>query len=149
MSVIWGADDGEFAGTWTTFGRTWSWPKPYGRSAPEVLIAGTSPAIQRMVVARGVGSLTADRGGTTLDDHLRRLRALAEANDTVEPPTTAVVRPGSVQSLARYEDLGLARVLIRIPAARELLESQLDEVARMAGDVGGTSGTHDAIGATS
>jgi probable F420-dependent oxidoreductase len=148
MRALWTQDEAAFEGRFRRLPRSWSWPKPYRRGGPPILLGAraTPRAFDRIVAwADGwipMGQTPAD---AALETDLTELRKRwGDAGRTDEPEVCCFLRPGPAAAMAlqieRGAELGIQRMQV-------LLEDRSrDEVLPVLDDLGGvveTLGTHD------
>lgn len=124
MKLIWTKSKPEYSGEFVNFGPMMTWPKPVQRPHPPVIVGGAFPYGARRAVRYGEGWIPlAGRPGQYGDvfDYVPKFHAmLKEADRAPEScPISIFSAPEDVDTLKRYRDLGIARVSISLPAAKE------------------------------
>jgi probable F420-dependent oxidoreductase len=118
MQAIWAGGPAEYHGRLVDFGPMVARPLPTQRPHPPIHIGGSAPGALRRVAAYGNGWVpmaqreTQDLGDSIADLH-RRLEAAGRAPNEVE--VSIFFGDTSAESLARYRELGIARLVILLP----------------------------------
>ena len=124
MKAIWTESKPAYSGEFVNFGPMMTWPKPVQKPHPPVIVGGAFPYGARRAVRYGEGWIPlAGRSGQYGDmfDTVPKFHAmLAEAGrDPASCPVSAFNAPEDGETLKRYRDLGIARVAVSLPAAKE------------------------------
>jgi probable F420-dependent oxidoreductase len=124
MRAIWTKSKPEYYGEFVNFDPMMTWPKPVQKPHPPVIVGGAFPHGARRAVRYGDGWIPlAGRPGQYGDvfEVVPKFRAmLAEAGrDAAACPVSIFNAPDDTDTLKRYRDLGIARVSVSIPAAKE------------------------------
>jgi probable F420-dependent oxidoreductase len=121
MKAIWTRDQAEYHGDLVQFGTMMAWPKPVQKPHPPVIVGGAFPQAARRAVRYGDGWIPlAGRGGDVAAQIPRFRDMLTEAGRAQDScPITIFGAPEDVDVLKRYADLGVVRVTIALPAAKE------------------------------
>ncbi len=124
MKAIWTESKPAYSGEFVNFGPMMTWPKPVRKPHPPVIVGGAFPYGARRAVRYGEGWIPlAGRPGQYGDvfDTVPKFRAmLAEAGrDAASCPVSIFNAPEDGETLKRYRDLGIARVAVGLPAAKE------------------------------
>ena len=140
MKTIWAHDEAEFHGQFVDFNPIWCWPKPVQHPHPPVIIGGDGPGTLPRVVEYGDGWMPGGRGAPEpeyLAGRMAELAELARAAGRGPIPVTAWAVPAEPRQIARYQDLGIARCVFRLPTggADEILPA-LKEYASLARQIG-------------
>ena len=115
MKAIWRDDEAEFHGRFVDFDPIWCWPKPVQRPHPPLLVGGDSPRSLRLAVTH------ADAWAPVVDDlesferGVARWRGLREGAGMPPGQVNAFVEALDARSYERFEDLGVARVVVNVP----------------------------------
>ncbi|MFD2469026.1 LLM class F420-dependent oxidoreductase [Amycolatopsis silviterrae] len=132
MTALWTEDEAEYHGDFVEFSPAWSWPKPVQRPRPPVLLGGGGPRVLDRVVELADGWIPYRDGTEQIGDEPsgaeevfsarlgRRVRELAKrAADAgrTEMPVTLFNAFPHADALARYAELGIARVVFWMPTA--------------------------------
>ena len=124
MRAIWTRSKPEYHGEFVNFDPMMTWPKPVQKPHPPVIVGGAYPYAARRAVRYGDGWIPlAGRPGQYGDvfDYVPKFRELlTEAGR--DPATFPISLFGSAEDadrLKRYRDLGIVRVVISLPAAKE------------------------------
>ncbi len=119
MREIWTQTKAEFGGTHVKFGPMMSWPKPVQKPLP-VIVGGMYPHGARRAIAFGDGWMPhATRPQYGANDVLAYLPAFREmaasaGRDPVSIPITTFGTPADPDTLKRYRDAGVDRVVFSI-----------------------------------
>lgn len=149
MTAIWTQDEATYEGKFVRFGPLWSWPKPVQQPRPPVLLGGGGPTVLDRVVEYADGWLPYRDGTQQVGDDVsgevedfepelaRRVRELGErsakAGRSVIPVTLFNPCPHA-KALARYADMGIARVVFWLPTTGEVATlRKLDRLAVLVG----------------
>jgi probable F420-dependent oxidoreductase len=115
MKAIWRDDEAEFHGRFVDFDPIWCWPKPVQRPHPPLLVGGDAPR------SLGIAARHGDAWAPVVDDldefergleRWHRARAEAGAGPA---PVTAFVEELDAASCARFDALGVSRVVVNLP----------------------------------
>ncbi len=136
MRRIWMEDEPEFHGRYVNFDKIWSYPKPVQRPHPPILMGGDGATTFDRVIEFCDGWMPINRGrvvgGMEMHDKIALLRQRAKAAGR-DPDTISVTIVGSRpdhETLGRWEQLGVERVVFSVPAAgREVVEPMLERYA--------------------
>jgi probable F420-dependent oxidoreductase len=122
MKQIWTRDTAEYHGEIIDFGPMQSWPKPVQKPHPPVIVGGAFRHAARRALRYGDGLLPQGpaAGSGSPEDFMPRLRQMAEeaGRDPQSLPVTIGGAPEDPELLRRYQGLGVARVTVRLPAAK-------------------------------
>ena len=136
MKEIWTKDTAEYHGEIVDFPPMQTWPKPVQKPHPPVIVGGAFPHAARRALAYGDGWVPhASRPQyADVSEFLPRFRRMAEeaGRDPRSLPVTLGGAPEDPDRLKRYRDLGIARMTVRLPAAKadEILP-ELDRWAKL------------------
>ena len=134
MKELWINDQAEFHGQYYDFPLVRSYPKPYQKPHPPIILGGTARNVFKRAVAWGDGWMpsraTVDqiRSGRAVLDNL----AAAAERDPESLEITAFFQPADPGLINQLEEAGAARVVLRLPppSGKEALV-QLEEFARI------------------
>ena len=141
MKVIWTEAKPEYHGEFVDFGPMMTWPKPVQTPYPPIIVGGAFPYGARRAIRYGDGWIPRASRQTYADvgEFLPQFRQMATeaGRDPNSLPITIFRVEENLDPLRHYRDLGVARVVISIPAAREdevlpLLDRWAALVARLA-----------------
>jgi probable F420-dependent oxidoreductase len=122
MKEIWTKPNAEYHGEMVDFSQMMAWPKPVQKPHPPILVGGAFPHAARRVVRYGDGwAPIAGRGPEgDVEQILPRFRQmLSEAGrDPDSVPVTLFGAPEDADRLARYRDLGIARMVVMLPSGK-------------------------------
>ena len=135
MREIWTRPKPEFKGTHVKFGPMMSWPKPIQQPLP-VIVGGMYPYGARRAVAFGDGWMPhasrPEYGGSDILEHLPAFREMARAagRDPAAIPITTFNPPAEPDTLKRYRDAGVDRVVFSIASEdKDKTLATLDKLA--------------------
>jgi probable F420-dependent oxidoreductase len=123
MKAIWTEPKPEYSGEFVNFAPMMAWPKPVQKPHPPVIVGGAFPHGARRAVRYGDGwiPLAGRAAYGDLFETVPKFRAmLREAGrDPASCPVSVFGAPADADMLKRYRDLGIARVAVSLPAAKE------------------------------
>jgi probable F420-dependent oxidoreductase len=132
MKELWTKDEAEFHGRFYDFPPVRSFPKPFQKPHPPILLGGSASNVFKRIVAWGDGWMPTratpediKRGRATLDE-------LADAAGR-DPSSIDVIVYGEasdIEMLKRFEQSGASRVIVRLPITEG--DAALTELERMA-----------------
>lgn len=139
MRAIWRDEEAAYDGRHVHFQGVMSWPKPVQSGGPPILVGGDGPKVLDRVIAYGDGWLPRAPGG--LDELAPRVQELrtrcAEAGRS-PLPVTLYGASKDAAALEAYAELGLHRILFRLPSAgADDVEAALDDLAAIVDQVAG------------
>jgi probable F420-dependent oxidoreductase len=145
MRAIWTQDRAEYHGKFVEFGPMLSNPKPMQKPYPPVIVGGSYPYAARRAVQYGDGwyALTGTKYGDEFE-FIPRFHAMlaAAGRDRSSCPITICLypeeldafAPDQIGALARYEALGVTRVIVGLnPEKRDAILPILDHWAAFMG----------------
>ena len=121
MKAIWSQDTADYHGEFVNFAPMQTWPKPVQRPFPSI-VGGAFPYGARRAVRYGDGWIPG--AGTTrhgdIADTLPQFHKMARdaGRDPASLPVTLFRVAEDLDRLKQYRDLGVARVVISLPAAK-------------------------------
>jgi probable F420-dependent oxidoreductase len=123
MKEIWAKDTAEYHGETVDFPPMQTWPKPVQKPHPPVIIGGAFRLAARRATRYGDGILPAapSAGSGSPEEFMPRWRQMAEEAGR-DPNSLTVTLGGAPENLAvlqRNRDLGITRMTVRLPAAKE------------------------------
>jgi probable F420-dependent oxidoreductase len=136
MKEIWTKDKPEYQGTIVKFPPMMTWPKPVQKPNPPIIVGGAFRLAARRALRYGDGILpqAPSAGSGSPGEFMPRWRQMAEeaGRDPNSLSVTLGGAPEDADVLKRNRDLGVARMTVRLPAARadEILPI-LDRYARL------------------
>ncbi|MBS0241038.1 MAG: LLM class F420-dependent oxidoreductase [Proteobacteria bacterium] len=136
MKEIWTKSKPEFHGDHVKFGPMMTWPKPVQKPHPPVIVGGMYPYGARRALAFGDGwvphATRPEYGGDDVLAKLPDFRDMAKAagRDPATIPITTFNTAGDPDTLKRFRDAGVSRVVFSVPSedAPKTL-AQLDKLA--------------------
>ena len=113
MKEIWTKSKAEYHGDMVDFPEMMTWPNPVQKPHPPILVGGGFPQAARRAVRYGDGWCPVGRTGSSLSDVLRKYRQMARdaGRDPQSVPVTLFNPAEDEAELARYRDIGIARVV--------------------------------------
>ena len=117
MKAIWTENKPEYHGEIVDFPPMMTWPKPVQKPHPPVILGGAFPQAARRAIRYGNGWVPIAGRGAKLEDFLPAFKEmLTEAGRSLaEVPITMFGVPQEEDTLKRYRDLGVARVVAGLP----------------------------------
>jgi probable F420-dependent oxidoreductase len=135
MRTIWTEMKPEFHGKHVEFGPMMAWPKPVQKPLP-VIVGGMYPHGARRAIAFGDGWMPhakrPEYGESDILAHLPAFREMAEraGRDPATMPITTFGTPAEPDTLKRYRDAGVGRVVFSIASEdRDKTLATLDRLA--------------------
>jgi probable F420-dependent oxidoreductase len=120
MKEIWTKTKAQYHGDMVDFPEMMAWPKPVQKPHPPILVGGAFPHAARRAVRYGDGwaPITGRGPDGEIEQILPRFRQmLSEAGrDLQSVPVTLFGAPEDADQLARYRDLGIARMVLMLPS---------------------------------
>jgi probable F420-dependent oxidoreductase len=122
LKEIWTKDEAEYHGEIVDFPPMKAWPKPVQKPHPPVIVGGAFQYAARRAIRYGDGLIpqAADAGSGEPEEYMPRFRRMAEEAGR-NPNSLPVTLGGALEDLdrlKRYHDLGIARMNVRLPAAK-------------------------------
>ncbi|MSP01515.1 MAG: LLM class F420-dependent oxidoreductase [Acetobacteraceae bacterium] len=123
MRAIWTQSKAEYHGEFVNFDPMMTWPKPVQKPYPPVIVGGAYPYAARRAVRYGDGWIPlAGRPGQygSVFDYVPKFREMLKEAGR-DPSTFPISLFGSAEdadTLKRYRDLGIVRIVISLPAAK-------------------------------
>src|SRR6516162_897818 len=123
MKEIWTKDKPEYHGEIVDFPPMMTWPKPVQKPHPPVIVGGAFRFAARRAIRYGDGLIpqAADAQSGEPEEYLPRFRRMAEEAGR-EPRSLSVTLGGAPEDpdqLKRYRHIGIARMNVRLPSAKE------------------------------
>jgi probable F420-dependent oxidoreductase len=123
MKEIWTKDVAEYHGKIVDFPPMNAWPKPVQKPHPPVIVGGAFRLAARRALRYGNGILPAapSAGSGSPEEFMPRWRQMAEAagRDSNSLSVTLGGAPEDLDLLKRNRDLGVTRMTVRLPPAKE------------------------------
>jgi len=123
MKEIWIKEKPEYRGEIVKFPPMMTWPKPVQKPYPPILVGGGFPQAARRAIRYGDGWCPVGRtgGSGSPKEFMPRLRQMAEeaGRDPRSLSVTLGGAPEDLEVLKRNRDLGVARMTVRLPPAKE------------------------------
>jgi probable F420-dependent oxidoreductase len=133
MKAIWSEDEAEYHGRYVDFAPIWSWPKPFQKPHPPILVGGNGPKVLDRVLAFGdewMPNRIADEAQFFARVADLQERAHAAGRDSI--PVTfsgAAPKPDFVERLA---GAGIDRCVFYVPSApADEIEGHIDKRAAL------------------
>ena len=122
MKLIWTQETPEYHGEFVNFAPMQTWPTPVQQPYPPIIVGGAFPYGARRAVRYGDGWIPSagGPGRSNIADTLPQFRQMAQeaGRNPASLPITLFRVPEDLDRLQRFRDLGVARVVISLPAAR-------------------------------
>jgi probable F420-dependent oxidoreductase len=122
MKEIWTKEKPEYHGELVDFPPMMTWPKPVQKPHPPIIVGGAFQYAARRAIRYGDGLIpqAPDAGSGEPEEYLPRFRRMAEeaGRDPQSLTVTLGGAPEDPDRLRRYRDLGIARMNVRLPAAK-------------------------------
>jgi probable F420-dependent oxidoreductase len=119
MKEIWTKDAAEYHGDLVAFGPMAAWPKPAQKPHPPVIVGGAFPHAARRALRYGNGWIpNASRAQyADVTDFLPHFKQMAAevGRDLAQVPVTVWGAGEDYDRLRRYEDQGVARLVVSLP----------------------------------
>ncbi|MDE0050146.1 MAG: LLM class F420-dependent oxidoreductase [Rhodospirillales bacterium] len=136
MQAIWAEDEAAYAGEFTAFEPSWSWPKPVQKPHPPILLGGETVHTMRRVMDFCSGWFP--RGAMLPDPAEGMARLSAAAEDAGRDPATVSATVFGAPAEARYLDAcrtaGMDRALLLLPSeGRDGVMPLVDRYAALIG----------------
>ena len=123
MKLIWTEAQPEYHGEFVNFAPMMAWPKPVQKPYPPIIVGGAFPYGARRAIRYGDGWIPRASRQTYADvgEFLPQFRQMAieAGRDPSSLPITIFRVEENLDRLRHYRDLGVARVVISIPAVKE------------------------------
>jgi probable F420-dependent oxidoreductase len=120
MKEVWTKTKAEYHGDMVDFPEMMAWPKPVQKPHPPILVGGAFPHAARRAVRYGDGwaPITGRGPDGEIEQILPRFRQMLSeaARDLQSVPVTLFGAPEDADRLARYRDLGIARMVLMLPS---------------------------------
>ena len=132
MKAIWGADAAEYHGEFVNFDPIWSYPKPWQKPHPPVLLGTLSTQGLQRVVRYCDGWIPAGIQLKDLSTAIQNLHALAAqaGRKASDIPVSFFGAPGEDAPLRQCQELGIERVVFAVPSeGKEKMLPLLDQYA--------------------
>src|SRR6266849_1885508 len=116
MKEIWTKSKAEYHGDMVHFEEMMAWPKPVQKPYPPILVGGGFPQAARRAIRYGDGWCPVGRSGSSLLDVMGKFREMARdaGRDPQTLPVTLFNPAEDADQLARYRDMGIARVVVML-----------------------------------
>ena len=134
LKTIWTETKPEFQGEFQSFEPMMTWPKPVQKPHPPVLVGGAMPHAAKRAIAYGDGWIPLGGRGVDVLEQLPRFRQMAAeaGRDADSLPVSIFGATQDADTLKRYRDAGIARVVFSLESAKadEVLPV-LDQIASL------------------
>jgi probable F420-dependent oxidoreductase len=118
MIAIWTRNKAEYHGELVKFDPMMAWPKPVQKPHPPIIVGGAFPHGARRAIRYGNGwiPLTGRAAYGDIAELMPRFRQMASeaGRDPAEVPVSLFAAPEDVDTLKRYRDLGISRVVVSL-----------------------------------
>jgi probable F420-dependent oxidoreductase len=122
MKAIWTETKPEYHGEFVDFAPMMAWPKPVQKPHPPIIVGGAFPYGARRAIRYGDGWVPRASRQTYADvgEFLPQFRQMATeaGRDPVSLPITIFRVEEDLDRLRHYQDIGVARAVISVPAAK-------------------------------
>ena len=124
MREIWTKSKPEYHGEFVNFDPMMTWPKPVQKPHPPVIVGGAYPYAARRAARYGDGWIPLAGRPTQYGDvfeFVPKFRELLKeaGRDPATFPVSLFSSVDDVDTLKRYRDLGIVRVVVSLPAAKQ------------------------------
>jgi probable F420-dependent oxidoreductase len=123
MKEIWAKEKPEYHGEIVNFSPMMTWPKPVQKPNPPIIVGGAFRFAARRAIRYGDGLIpqAPAAGSGSPEEFMPRLRQLAEeaGRDPQSLSVTLGGAPEDLDVLKRNCDLGVTRMTVRLPPAKE------------------------------
>jgi probable F420-dependent oxidoreductase len=124
MKTIWTESKAEYHGEFVNFDPMMTWPKPVQKPHPPIIVGGAYPYAARRAVRYGDGWIPLAGRATQYGDvfdYVPKFRDLLKqaGRDPATFPISLFSSTEDPDTLRRYRDMGIVRVVIGLPAAKE------------------------------
>ena len=123
MKEIWIKEKPEYRGEIIKFPPMMTWPKPVQKPHPPIILGGAFRFAARRAIRYGDGLIpqASSAGSDSPKEFMPRLRQMAEeaGRDPRSLSVTLGGAPEDLEVLKRNRDLGVARMTVRLPPAKE------------------------------
>jgi probable F420-dependent oxidoreductase len=123
MKAIWTEAKPQYHGEFVDFGPMQSWPKPVQTPYPPIIVGGAFPYGARRAIRYGDGWIPRASRQTYADvgEFLPQFRQMAieAGRDPASLPVTIFRVEDDLDRIRHYRDIGVTRVVISVPAAKE------------------------------
>jgi probable F420-dependent oxidoreductase len=119
MKEIWTKSKAEYHGDFVDFDPIMAWPKPVQKPHPPILVGGAFPQGVRRALRYGNGWIPI-AGRAPLEDSLAAFRSMAAeaGRDPASVPVSTFGTPEDLDTLRRYRDLGVSRVVVTLDSEK-------------------------------
>ena len=119
MKQIWTKSKAEYHGEFVDFEPIMAWPKPVQKPHPPILVGGAFPQGARRALRYGNGWIPI-AGRAPLEAALTAFRTLAAeaGRDPATVPISTFGAPEDLDTLRRYRDLGVSRVVVTLDSEK-------------------------------
>jgi probable F420-dependent oxidoreductase len=120
MQQIWTRSKAEYHGEFVNFDPIMTWPKPVQKPHPPILVGGAFPQGARRALRYGNGWIPI-AGRAPLEEALAAFQTMAAegGRDPAEVPISTFGAPEDADTLRRYRDLGVSRVVVTLDSDKE------------------------------
>ncbi|MFL5253242.1 MAG: LLM class F420-dependent oxidoreductase [Rhodopila sp.] len=123
MKAIWTQSKPEYHGEFVNFDPMMTWPKPVQQPHPPVIVGGAFPHGARRAARYGDGwiPLAGRPGYGDVFDTVPKFREMLKeaGRDEASCPVSVFSTLEDADTLKRYRDLGIVRIVVSVPAEKE------------------------------
>ena len=118
MKSLWIDEEAEFSGEFVNFEKSWSYPKPYQKPHPPILLGGETDYTLKRVVDYCDGWFPRGRGGFDPTESANRLKNMADGvgRDINTLSISVFGAPPKPEVLDSYRKAGINRALFALPS---------------------------------
>jgi probable F420-dependent oxidoreductase len=135
MRAIWTHDEAAYHGRYVDFDPIWSWPKPFTKPYPPILVGGNGSGVEDRVLDFGDEWLPQGVGMANVSEFGRRAAALqrrAGAQGRGPVPITLFAAQPDPTTIEAYADVGITRCLFVLPdSGPDTVLPLLDRLAKV------------------
>jgi probable F420-dependent oxidoreductase len=122
MKEIWTKSKPEYHGEFVDFPPMMTWPKPVQKPYPPIIVGGAFPHAARRAIRYGEGwvPIAGRVQYGEPNEYLPAFRQMAAeaGRDPASLPVTLFGGTEDADTLKRYRDMGVARIVVTLPAAK-------------------------------
>ena len=140
MKQIWDNEQAEYHGKHVDFDPIYQWPKPVQQPHPPILMGGDGPTVLDRTLSHADAWIPGhtDDSFDSLGDRITELRERAAG---LGKPMEVTLNLGRIDSIDRYADLGLDRVIYMVSASASESETRtfVSELGKIAQELEGVT----------
>ncbi len=130
MKAIWTQEQAEYHGRFVNFDPIFSWPKPFQKPHPPVIVGGMGAGVLDRVATFGDGWLPGQQKDLdALHARIMELQELVKAAG--RDPVEITIISHSSKHVARYAEMGISRTILPLPAGPiEAVREKMNQYAQ-------------------